>query len=316
MVSATAAAATTKDNNKVPTDISVSKATAVTADSSSHDDDKSLGETAHLKQPPTTTTTTTDDDDDYDDQVNSGDDDADDGSGISGAAVGGGDIADFMPDFTQPLRIQTSKMTGMEARLMGSSNSSSNNNSGSNTHLHIREGLQQHLKRRKSDSANLSSRSGSESPRGNRGGSHSGCNYDGGSSISSLEEQGFDTDILTDKMGVLELDWKTQQEISQSLNRSLSNLPVVAERLTDDMLEDCYAFNDVRGREGTLSRGGSITTGGEVSSNFLEPLEEMDGEDDNDEGEKIKITNLAEILEADEEDWGETTTGPPTLTST
>ena len=277
----------TKD--KVATDTSVSKATAVTADTSSHMqsdyDDKSLGE-PDLKAP-------TDDNNDVDD-------DGDDGSGISGAAVGGGDIADS-PDFTQPLRIQTSKLIGTEARLTGSSST-----------LLIREGLQQHLKRRKSDSANLSSRSGSESPR-NRGGSHG--NYDGGSSISSLEEQGYDTDILTDKMGVLELDWKAQQEISQSLNRSLSNLTVVAERLTDDMLEDCYAFSDVKGREGTLSRGGSITTGGEVSSNILEPLEEMDGEDDNDEGEKIKITNLAEILEADEEDWGETA-GPPTLTST
>ena len=229
--------------------------------------------------------------------------DDDDGSGVSGAAVGGGDIADI-PDFSQPLRIQTSKMTGAEyPRLTGSSSS-----------LQIRESLQQHLKRRKSDSANLSSRSGSESPH-HRGGSHGGGNFDGGSSISSLEEQGFDTDILTDKMGVLELDWKTQQEISQSLNKSLSNLPVVAERLSDDMLEDCYAFIDVRGREGTLSRGGSITTGGEVSSNVLEPLEEMDGEDDYDEGEKIKITNLAEILEADEEDMGEPV-GAATFTST
>lgn len=276
---------------KIATDTSVSKATAVTADTnSSHiqsdDDEKSLGE-PDFKSPA-----------DINDDC---DDDGDDGSGISGAAVGGRDLDDI-PDFTEPLRIQTSKVTGTEARLMGSSSSS----------LHIREGLQQHLKRRKSDPANLSSRSGSESPR-NRGGSHG--NYDGGSSISSLEELGFDTDILTDKMGVLELDLKTQQEISQSLNKSLSNLPVVAERLTDDVLEDCYAFTDVKGREGSLSRGGSITTGGEVSSNFLEPLEEMDGEDDNDEGEKIKITNLAEILEADEEDWGETA-GPPTATST
>lgn len=279
--------------DKEATDTSVSKATAVTSDTSSlsravpSDDERSIGH-VDLRLP-----TVKDD----------GDDDDDDGSGISAAAVGGGDISDI-PDFTQPLRIQTSRMAGSETpRLMGS-----------NSSLQIRESLQQHLKRRRSDPANLSSRSGSESPR-NRGGSHGGGNFDGGSSISSLEELGFDTDILTDKMGVLELDLKTQQEISQTLNKSLSNLPVVAERMTDDMLEDCYAFSDVRGREGNLSRGGSITTAGEVSSNVLEPLEEMDGEDDNDEGEKIKITNLAEILEADEEDVGETT-GAPTLTST
>lgn len=152
----------------------------------------------------------------------------------------------------------------------------------------------------------LSSRSGSESPlqRGN-----SSYTFDGGSSISSLEDQGIDTDILTDKMGVLELNLKTQQEITQSLHKSLSNLPAVNERLRDETLEDCHAFTDLK-REGTLSRGGSITTGGEGSSNVLEPLEEIDDEDENERTSKIKITNLAEILEApDEEEVGEPNAG-------
>lgn len=187
------------------------------------------------------------------------------------------------PDLTEPLRIGTAKMT-FEARLTGSS-----------SNLASRESI---LLRRRDT---FPSRSGSESPL-----HRSTHTFDGGSSISSLEDQGIDTDILTDKMGVLELDLKAQQEISQSLHRSLSNLPAVNERLRDETLEDCHAFTDLK-REGTLSRGGSITTGGEVT---LEPLEEIDDEgESNEKTSKIKITNLAEILEApDEEEIGETTT--------
>ena len=110
-----------------------------------------------------------------------------------------------------------------------------------------------------------------------------------------------------DKMGVLELDLKTQQEITHSLNKSLSNLPILAERGTDEMLEDSHAFTDLkREPQGTLSRGGSITTGGEVSSNVLEPLEEIDELDEDkipeQKQEKVKITNLEEILEANDDD--------------
>mmetsp|Transcript_21962 Transcript_21962/g.52275 ORF Transcript_21962/g.52275 Transcript_21962/m.52275 type:complete len:257 (+) Transcript_21962:320-1090(+) len=186
------------------------------------------------------------------------------------------------PDLTEPLRVGTAKMM-FAARLTGSSSS-----------LAARENM---LFRRRD---NLSTRSGSESPlyRGN-----SSYNFDSGSSISSLEDQGIDTDILTDKMGVLELNLKVQQEITQSLHKSLSNLPAVNERLRDETLEDCHAFTDLK-REGTLSRGGSITTGGEVA---LEPLEEIEDEGDpSEKTSKIKITNLAEILEApDEEETGE-----------
>jgi len=189
------------------------------------------------------------------------------------------------PDLTEPLRIGIANMT-FEARLTGSS-----------SNLASRENT---LLRRKDT---FPSRSGSESPhcRGN-----SSYTFDGNSSISSLEDQGIDTDILTDKMGVLELNLKVQQEITQNLHKSLSNLPAVNERLRDESLEDCHAFTDLK-REGTLSRGGSITTGGEVA---LEPLEEMEESDDesesNERTSKIKITNLAEILEApDEEEIGD-----------
>jgi hypothetical protein len=238
--------------------------------------------------------------------------------GDSDAAAAGDYLdEDLLPDFTPPLRIHATKKLGANERLTGSHSQLQG--------LPSREVLQQHMKRRKSDPNNLSSqRSGSESPqssRGSRGGQHHKSNtFDGGSSISSLEDAGIDIDILTDKMGVLELDLKTQQEISHSLNKSLSNLPAVAERMCDDTLEDCHAFSDVKRETGTLSRGGSITTGGEVSSNVLEPLSEIDEIDDEDEDEaveKIKITNLAEILEVpDEDEAGETMAANATVPST
>jgi hypothetical protein len=189
-----------------------------------------------------------------------------------------------IPESTPPLRIHA---TRVPERLSGSLST-----------LQIPPNLHHQMRRRKSDPAVMSSRSGSRSP-GNQ-------NYDGGSSISSLEDAGFDTDILTDKMGFLELDLKQQQETSQSLNRSFSNLPFVSERMSEDTLEDCHAFSDVRGREGRDSRGNSITTGGDVSSNVLEPLDECEDEEEDDSGEeKVKITNMEDIVESPEEEAAE-----------
>lgn len=207
--------------------------------------------------------------------------------GTSTIAEKSADGSELNNPANQPLRIETTKMT-IEARLTGSF---SNLQTRENTYLRRKDAL--------------SSRSGSESPlyRG-----QCANTFDGGSSISSLEDQGIDTDILTDKMGVLELNLKDQQGIAHSLHKSLSNLPAVNERLRDETLEDCHAFTDLK-REGTLSRGGSITTGGEVT---LEPLEEIEDEDDpNERTSKIKITNLAEILEApDEEETAEANVTP------
>ena len=181
-----------------------------------------------------------------------------------------------LPDYTPPLRIKVGKagvVTGFAT-------------------LEIPRKLEkealQKQRRRKSDSA--SRRSGSQSPA-----------YDGGSSISSLEDMGFDTDVLTDKMGTLELDLKEQQENADRLNRSCSNLPPVSERMSEAMLEDVHAFSDLRREDGYTSRGNSITTGGEASSNVLEPLDEGDEEDNEDEG-KVKITNMEDILEVPDED--------------
>lgn len=188
-----------------------------------------------------------------------------------GVVANGSDI----PASTPPLRIHA---TRVPERLSGSGS------------LQIPPNVKHRLQGRKSDS-----RSGSRSPKNQ-------SNYDGGSSISSLEDAGFDTDILTDKMGFLELDLKEQQDASQSLNTSNSNLGCVSERLSEDTLEDCHAFNDVKAREGRDSRGNSITTGGEVSSNVLEPLDECEDEEDDEGEEKVKITNMEEILESPEED--------------
>jgi hypothetical protein len=269
------------------TDASISKATTVTNDTSvatsmipagagADTDDRSLEEEAALK----------------------GEEDDDNVS--DAAAAGDGSIGIFdddIPDFTPPLRVHSIRGTSEQPRLTGSQ-----------SQLQGLPAMHHHKQRRRSHdgggSSRAGSRSGSESPSaGSRGSRPRHGHYDGGSSISSLEDAGIDIDILTDKMGVLELDLKTQQDIAHNLNKSLSNLPAVNERLCDETLDDVHAFSDVKGREqtGTLSRGGSITTGGEVSSNVLEPLEEIDELDDDSAEGAVKITNLAEILEAPDE---------------
>ncbi|KAL3907441.1 MAG: hypothetical protein SGILL_008875 [Bacillariaceae sp.] len=257
----------------VSADASISKATAVTTDMSLasnkqpvvDDDDKSIEEEL-LKQ---------------------GSDDDDQNS--DAAAVGSlGDLAD-LPDFTPPLRIHAIRGSSEQPRLTGSQ-----------SQLSGLPNPRDIMRRRKNDSSALSSRSGSESPGSSRGHYK---HYDGGSSISSLEDAGIDFDVLTDRMGHLELDLQTQQEISHGLNKSLSNLPAVNERMSDETMDDVHAFSDVKRETGTLSRGGSITTGGEVSSTVLEPLEEIEEQEDDNEGEgNVKITNLQEILEGDDEE--------------
>lgn len=200
-----------------------------------------------------------------------------------------GDAFPDFPDYTPPLRINAAKV-GL---------------AGSFSTLEIPRKLEKEvnrkMRRRKSDPPS-GHRSGSRSPAYDAGSS-----VNGGSSISSLEEMGIDTDFLTDKMGFLELDLKEQQENTEKLNRSLSNLPPVSERLSEETLDDCHAFTDVKPGDGYVSRGNSITTGGEVSSNVLEPLDEGDEEEEENERGKVKITNMEEILEAPEEDGAETT---------
>ena len=184
------------------------------------------------------------------------------------------DASNDVPDFTPPLRIHA---TRVPERLSGV------------TSLEIPTKLANAMKaanHRKTLSG--SATSGSRSPMNP---------FDGGSSISSLEDAGFDTDILTDKMGTLELDAS-----SSKLDNSSSNgvhLQTVAERLSEETMEDVHAFTNIS----SVSRGNSITTGGEVSSNVLEPLDECDDEDDNEEesSRAFKITNMEDIQEDAEE---------------
>jgi hypothetical protein len=211
---------------------------------------------------------------------------SDDDKSLEGAI----EIPDI-PDFTPPLRIHA---TRVPERLSGTSSA-----------LQIPASLQTQLRRRKSDPANSSRSSGSRSP---ATGQH---NFDGGSSISSLEEI-IDPDILTDKMGFLELDLKEQQNSSRTLNNSCSNLTAVNERMSEETLDDCHAFSDLK-REGNVSRGNSITTGGEVSSIMLEPLDECEDEDIEEEGQVI-LTNMEKIKEVAEEDALENS--PASLVST
>jgi len=201
-----------------------------------------------------------------------------------------------LPEFTPPLRIKVGKLGGIvSSGSVGSLNGSSSGGFASTLEIprKLEKEALKKISRRKSDSN--SRRSGSQSPA-----------YDGGSSISSLEDMGFDTDMLTDKMGMLELDWKEQQEHADRLNRSCSNLPPVSERMSEAMLEDNQAFLDLKREDGYTSRGTSITTGGEVSSNILEPLDEVDEEDQEDD-RRVKIMNMEDILEVPDEDAFEST---------
>lgn len=268
------------------TNASTSKAATVTNDTSTS-----------VSVPPVTEGSDIDDQSLEEAALKGGDDDDYDNNSEA-AAAGDASIGIFdddIPDFTPPLRITSLRGTSEQPRLTGSQ-----------SQLQGLPSVALHHHQRQPHSSRSGSRSGSESPsqgsRGSGGGRRK--HFDAGSSISSLEDAGIDIDILTDKMGVLELDLKTQQDNCHNLNKSLSNLTAVNERLSDETLEDVHAFSDVKGREqtGTLSRGGSITTGGEVSSNVLEPLEEIEEQDDDSAEGAVKITNLAEILEAPDED--------------
>ena len=128
---------------------------------------------------------------------------------------------------------------------------------------------------------------------------------DGSSSMSSLED--FDSDILTDRMGLEELSADNNSSInnSSSLHVSVSSLPPVNERLSEDTLEDVHAFSDVpRGgsSRGGSSRGGSIATN-DVGSFQLETLDECEDEggDDLDNVPKFHISNMEKVEEEDDD---------------
>uniref|UniRef100_A0A7S1D2I4 Uncharacterized protein n=1 Tax=Cyclophora tenuis TaxID=216820 RepID=A0A7S1D2I4_CYCTE len=140
-----------------------------------------------------------------------------------------------------------------------------------------------------------------------------------GSSVSSLED--FDSDILTDRMGLEELpaDGLSGGSASGSLHVSVSSLPPVNERLSEDTLEDVHAFSDIQsqpnlkkstgGSRGTgtstsvggSSRGGSIADVGSVQ---LETLDECEDEetDDMDGTVGVHISNMENLTIEEEDD--------------
>lgn len=142
---------------------------------------------------------------------------------------------------------------------------------------------------------------------------------DGNSSISSMENM-VDKDILTDRMGLEELDMEKQRSKGELMGNSSSSLGCVNERLSDDTLDDVHAFSDAVARgsgaasvasSGGKSRANSITTGGDVGSVFLETLDEEDDEEDDevDDG-AVHISNLAKLTIQEDADAAEASTKP------
>ena len=75
-------------------------------------------------------------------------------------------------------------------------------------------------------------------------------------------------DILTDRMGVMELNLEAQREKTENLHKSMSSLHAVNEKLRDTTLEDCAAFTDLKHKHAKHTKSVSNT------SCVLTPLEE------------------------------------------
>ena len=138
------------------------------------------------------------------------------------------------------------------------------------------------------------------------------------SSSVSAEDIHVDPDILTDKMGHLDLEAPKHVDI-HSMRGSLTS---VNERMSEETLEDCHAFSDLkdvirqiskdqpgsgtasmissRSSENSLSREGSMAGGSILGDggHLLETLEEFEEEDkssDEDEEEKDKTEHASNL---------------------
>lgn len=114
---------------------------------------------------------------------------------------------------------------------------------------------------------------------------------DASSSVSSLDD--LDSDILTDRMGLEELERETRKQ----LEGSVSSLTPVSERLSEATLEDIHAFTDIQ--KGP-SRCNSIATN-DVNSVQLETLDECDDEEDLEEKGYVHISNMENLTIEEEE---------------
>lgn len=138
------------------------------------------------------------------------------------------------------------------------------------------------------------------------------------SSSVSAEDIHVDPDILTDKMGHLDLEAPKHVDV-HSMRGSLTS---VNERMSEETLEDCHAFSDLkdvirqiskdqpgsgtasmissRSSENSLSREGSMAGGSILGDggHLLETLEEFEEEDkssDEDEEEKDKTEHASNL---------------------
>jgi hypothetical protein len=87
----------------------------------------------------------------------------------------------------------------------------------------------------------------------------------------ALTDEG--NDILTDRMGIADLRYSEMQTIVQDvLHQKRTSLQSVAERMSEDSLEDCHAFSDVS----NVTAGRKVRCLTELASNppALEPLVE------------------------------------------
>lgn len=144
-------------------------------------------------------------------------------------------------------------------------------------------------------SASSTSVSSAEGPSANErearrlsGGGSASMLYDGNLSISSIED--VDPDILLDRMGFEELEPPASHPVAGgTLASPGAHLPPVNERLSEETLEDCHAFQDLSVPSGghsshPSSRGGSVAGGSRTGEDQgLETLDEEEENSDDDE---------------------------------
>ncbi|GKY94802.1 hypothetical protein MPSEU_000445400 [Mayamaea pseudoterrestris] len=146
------------------------------------------------------------------------------------------------------------------------------------SHMHIPSNLMLHKRQTRSMDGSCST-SRSRSPSLHKGGDRTPTTMDANSSVSSLDEMRELTiqDILTDRAGLSEsIDLAKEKLLHNSMN---APMPPLAERMSDEALEDCHAFSDVRSYSSRNSSAKGVDANGDVSI-ALEPLNECDDEDD------------------------------------
>jgi hypothetical protein len=126
-------------------------------------------------------------------------------------------------------------------------------------------------------------------------------------SMSSLSLEDVDSDILTDKLGLSELDREKSHSQAQALSQSSGNLATLNERMSEETLDDVHAFSDAR--PALSSRGNStVGTAGDVGNSLLETLDEACEEDELDEttptkiGETVMVLNLENLTIHEQEE--------------